>query len=382
MSKRFFDNSYAVIGLGFGDEGKGMAVHSLAKQLFNPIVTRYSGGQQAGHTVTLENGVSHVFSNFGSGTLAGIPTFWSKYCTLDPVGLLNEFRILKDKGFTPRLYIDKKSPVTTPYDKLHNQNSADNLDHGTCGTGVGATFGREEKFYSLLAGDILHPKILKIKLAAIQKYYGLTQDVSFFLECCEFIRNNFEFVDHFPYGYDSFIFESSQGLLLDQNFGFFPNVTRSSVGTKNILEMGFEPHLVLVTRAFQTRHGNGPMTNQQFTHNISDNPKETNILNRYQGVFKRSLLDLDLIKYGMERDEYIAKTIERRYGHELIITNLDLVKNEYRYTVNDQIEAHLNENEFVEAISKHLQSPSVHRISSPSQTFELVAYYIGAQWAK
>jgi adenylosuccinate synthase len=63
----------------------------------------------------------HVFSNFGSGTLQGVPTYWSPYCTIDPVGVINEYKILKDKGIEPKLYIDSRCPVTTPYDKRHNQ---------------------------------------------------------------------------------------------------------------------------------------------------------------------------------------------------------------------------------------------------------------------
>ena len=57
-----------VIGLNFGDEGKGVVTNFLAKTT-NRDVVRYSGGSQAGHTV-VENGIKHVFSGFGSGTLS------------------------------------------------------------------------------------------------------------------------------------------------------------------------------------------------------------------------------------------------------------------------------------------------------------------------
>jgi adenylosuccinate synthase len=133
------------------------------------------------------------------------------------------------------------------------------------------------------------------------------------------------------------------------------------VGTKNIIEMGFEPRLFLVTRAFQTRHGNGPMTNLHIPHNIKENPKETNIMNTYQGEFKRSILDLDLLKYGMERDLFIKNSSEK----ELVVTCLDLVKDEYRYTIGLDIITHTNEDEFVDGIADYLGVNTVHRVSSP-----------------
>lgn len=368
-------NAYAVIGLGFGDEGKGLTVNSLCQHLNDPLVIRYSGGQQAGHTVTLKDGTSHVFSNFGSGSFAGASTYWSNHCTFDPVGFVREFNILAAKQPSlPIIYIDKKCPVTTPYDKFFNQNSSAIKEHGTCGAGVGATFQREESFYSLLVEDLFYPSVLSFKLDAIKKYYKSTAKIDAaveeFLECCDFITHKsfstFVFVDSMPKFFNSYVFESSQGLLLDQNFGFFPNVTRSSVGTKTILEMGFEPDLLLVTRAFQTRHGNGPMTNAWRPHNIKENLKETNILNTYQGEFKRTLLDLDLLKYGMEKDPYIKKSKNK----ELVITCLDLVKDEYRYTVGDKIIAHSDENSFVGGIATHLGIQKVHTVSAPDAVFD------------
>lgn len=366
-----FSNSYAVIGLGFGDEGKGLTVNSLCQQLPHNLVIRYSGGQQAGHTVTLPDGRKHTFSNFGSGTFQGSPTYWSKHCTFDPEGIVREWAILKEKGTTPRLYIDSKSPVTTPYDKRHNQISVA-MKHGTCGVGVGATFQREEKFYSLLAEDLFHPSILRIKLELIRAYYGMEElDCEHFLKCCEVVGENFAILDRLPEA-ENYIFEGSQGLLLDQNIGFFPHVTRSNTGSKNILQIISEnpdiqtPELFLITRAFQTRHGNGPMTNSHIPHNITENPNENNTFNRFQGEFKKSLLDLDLIRYVIEKDQYL-----REYAFpNLVITCLDLIKNEYRYTSDGKIVSHLNEDEFVNAIGNYL-GVKPHRVSSPSGSVSL-----------
>jgi adenylosuccinate synthase len=92
----------AVIGLGFGDEGKGMFTDYLCSQLPDAMVVRFSGGHQAGHTVEYKN-KRHVFANFGSGSLRGNPTYWSKHCTVEPLGLFNELDILNRRGVLPSI---------------------------------------------------------------------------------------------------------------------------------------------------------------------------------------------------------------------------------------------------------------------------------------
>ena len=308
----------------------------------------------------------HIFSNFGSGTLVGAPTYWSKYCTFNPLTLFKELIVLQDKGIKPTMYINKQCPVITPYDIDHTQSSKQYKDNGTCGMGHGATIERESKGYSLLAGDLLHPSILSIKLDMIECYYReftrkLYKD-EFIKVMKYFFDNHIFFVDDMStLAYDNLVFEGSQGLLLDQNYGFFPHVTRSNTGTKNILEMGYEPYVYLVTRAFQTRHGNGPMTNESIPNNIVPNPHETCVPNGMQGSFRRSLLDLDLLKYGMERDEYIRTTNKKT----LVITCLDLVQNEFRYTINGEIVNHTNQKDFVNGISSYLGIKDVIEVSSP-----------------
>lgn len=174
--------------------------------------------------------------------------------------------------------------------------------------------------------------------------------------------HNFMPIDSMP-KFDNYIFEGSQGLLLDQDIGFFPHVTRSSVGSKNILELtkGQDIKLHLVTRAFQTRHGHGPMTNEHLPNNIKDNPHEINVLNKYQGEFRRSLLDLDLLKYGITKDNYIKNSRDK----ELIITCMDLVENEYRYTKKGQIVNCDNKYDFVTSIARYLGIDEVGITDSP-----------------
>jgi len=362
----------AVVGLGMGDEGKGITVDYLSSQSPDSLVVRYSGGQQAGHTVCL-NGIRHVFSNFGSGTLRGCPTYWSEYCTVDPVGIMRELTVLKSHGINPILFVDGKSPVTTPYDKIHNMESKELCANGTCGVGVGSTFQRESDWYSLTFNDLFHPVVFMQKLEQISKYYGSSWNIDEeykFIRAVEEIRNNLKIVlvHDVPTAYPNLIFEGSQGLLLDQHYGFFPNVTRSNTGTTNILEMGYQPELYLVTRAYQTRHGKGFMTNRNIPNTIIHNPEETNVNHEYQGKFRRSILDLDLLLYGISKDDYIRYFIGRS---TLVVTCLDHLASreghpsDYRFTHNGGIVTCSSEAEFLEEIAYILGVGNVLISSSP-----------------
>lgn len=357
---------HAVIGCGFGDEGKGVVTDWLASH-FHPssaLVVRYSGGHQAGHTVTID-GVSHVFANFGSGTMRGTPTYWSKHCTVSPTGLWYEFAELKNKKINPVLYINKDCPVTTPYDKLYNNNSNEIRNHGTCGVGFGSTLEREENHYHLHYGDLAYPSIVEIKMNAIEQYYknrdkrmldsidkhNLQCSIVNFYEHCRFAIANFEAVNEMSY-YENTIYEGSQGLMLDQDIGFFPHVTRSNVGYKRLKDLNIDCYH-LVTRAYQTRHGNGPMSNEKLPHNIIDNPKETNVYNSAQGHFRKALLDVDFLQYGIEKDNTPKdKSI-------LYITCLEHVKNEHRFTYKGDIINCSSEKDFVSKIKNILDIKTV-----------------------
>lgn len=350
----------AVIGMGFGDEGKGLVTDYLCSQYFNPLVVRYSGGQQAGHTVVRSNN-RHIFSNFGSGSMGGAVTYWSKFCTIDPIGIINELCVLLSKGINPTLFIDGSCPVTTPFDTHINQQK--DIKNGTCGVGVGVTIEREERHYSLVARDLEYSSIFSLKLKAIGDFYNLPHvSLIRFHECVdELVRSShIVIVDGFV-EQDNVIFEGSQGLMLDKDIGFFPHVTRSNVGSKNILKMVDSFHPYLVTRAYQTRHGNGPMTNGNIPHNILLDGNETNVTNMYQGLFRRSILDVDLLEYAVNRDGYIRDSKNKT----LVITCLDHIKDQYKFTRNGKLVVMNSEGDFIHEIAEILGISDVLVSRSP-----------------
>ena len=82
-----------VVGLGWGDEGKGATVDALVASRGVGNTLRFNGGHQAAHNV-IADGVHHTFSTFGSGALAGAASWIGPRCTIDPLAAVNEQRAL------------------------------------------------------------------------------------------------------------------------------------------------------------------------------------------------------------------------------------------------------------------------------------------------
>lgn len=354
-----------VIGLGFGDEGKGLVTDWLCGQSPDSVVVRFNGGPQAGHTVH-RDGKRHIFASFGSGTLNGNKTYWDSMCPVDPDAFLSELRVLHEQQINPDIFISHKCPIITPYDKFSNQQDSLNLSHGTCGMGFGKTIEREENHISLKVIDLLYPKIFKERLKVVKEYYhhkGVKLPVSWvegFEIACKHLLKFFILLEDSNFPNDYIICEGAQGLLLDKDIGFFPNVTRSNTTTENlgINKFNINTKYYLVTRAYQTRHGNGFMTNLDKPHNIKSNPFESNVYNRYQGEFKRSLLDVDLLQYGIKNDP--ALKLASGKNRNLVITCLDHVQDEFRFTQGENIVSCHSEKQFVEKISKILNITNVY----------------------
>lgn len=322
-----------VVGLGFGDEGKGVTTSYLSGLNPNSIVVRYNGGQQAGHTVHYRGRV-HVFSQFGAGTLQGLPTYLSQYCTMYPPALIEEAKLLEDVREHP-LYIHPETMITLPIDIEFNRVTEDSLGkdrHGSVGMGFGATIQRNEAHFNLYAKDLLFPRILRAKLENIYKHYYKTppgDDIEYFLDCVEKVESlGICICDHETI-YHSFldiIYEGAQGILLDQHHGFFPNVTRSNTTCRNVVEMlpnGREEdntEVFYVTRCYQTRHGAGYMSYEDHPRPVLvNNHMETNVSHAYQGDFRVTELDIESLIYALESDKIHTKY----WRKSLVITCLD-----------------------------------------------------------
>ena len=356
----------AVIGLGFGDEGKGRVVDWLCSYRPDSLVVRFSGGSNASHKVYKPDGSGfHAFSNLASGTFRGCPTYWSEFCTFDPADLLFEAEYIKKAGVENfKLYVNLDCPVVTTWDKRYNKIQNDMTFHGSCGVGLGATHEREENHYSLRVRDLFYYDLRSQKVTEIIKYYkskgikATLEEIELFFICVEKSKELFTPVESIPQSVN-YLFEGSQGLMLDQNYGVFPHVTRSNTGTQNIIKMGFDMNsffhdrCFLVTRAYHTRHGNGYHPTDHIPHNIKENPYEQNVEN-YQGKFRRGLLDVSLLKYAIEKDKILKGN---QCDMSIVITCLDLIENEWRFVENGVIVNCLDEYEFLTKIKKLLPYP-------------------------
>lgn len=336
---------HIVLGTGFGDEGKGATTARLGRLYDNPLVVRFNGGQQAGHTV-VRGDKRHVFSSFGSGTLDHVPTFWSRFCTFNPRLFLNERDlIVQEHDIEPIIYVDPLSPVTTPYDILLNQKRSHiEKEHhdiqATVGVGFGVTLERQEKYYKLHVNDLRNEDVLRLKLQSIAKYYLeyhsiiITEEetetfVSHCVEALQYIQ--IVSANKIASSHSNLIFEGAQGILLDQDHGFFPFVTRSKTTSNNAFilmnEMGLVATKVVVNnviRTYCTRHGSGPFPVLSNELKLINAEKETNVYNDFQGQFRIGHWDPKIIEHAINCDiADAARLYNKRYQRVLHVTCLD-----------------------------------------------------------
>ena len=348
--------AFVVVGLGFGDEGKGLATDYLCAHSNKPLVIRFNGGHQAGHTVVTSSGYQHTFSTFGAGTLRGVPTYWSSYCTFSPAILLPEYHSLPVR---PTLLVDRNCPVTTHYDVLYNralEATRGDARHGSCGLGFGATLERHQSLeLQLCVPDLLDPALYQTKLQLIRAYYQekITDNTRFSFDLfdhdsadhqfgqeakeisklyqqdiIQLVQENEVFAADTPW--ETFIFEGAQGILLDMDFGVYPHVTRSNTTSKNALQLlsrylpdvAATAEIFYVTRSYQTRHGAGPLPHIEENLELVYQKQETNLHNEHQGAFRISCLNIDSLNHALNYDAHFSKGLAKH----LLITCLDQVQ--------------------------------------------------------
>ena len=134
----------------------------------------------------------------------------------------------------------------------------------------------------------------------------------------------------------------------------------------NICRERFSFDTWLVTRAYQTRHGHGPMT-RIVAHEIQVNPYEQNTEDGAQGEFRRTLLDLDLLRYAIMKNPKI-----KMWNLNLVITCLDLIEHEYRLFVNGKIVNCHEERTFVNTVFDAVGADRLFLSRSPMGDLEEV----------
>lgn len=329
-----------VVGLGFGDEGKGTIVDALCAKDDYGFVVRFSGGPQAAHNVVLDDGRHHTFSQFGSGTFSGTRTILSRFMLVNPFNLIVEADALRPKiGYDPLelLFVSENALVITPYhvDANRLREIARGADrHGSCGQGVGETqrFALEWPDLALKVRDLIYlsERELSHKLSVIRRI--LTDDVDaqgvlgevplrtarayktlllerpFRVATDEWISSAIKA--------RACVFEGSQGVLLDENYGFHPYTTWATTGPDNAYRLLVDAmgtslsdiETVGVLRTYHTRHGAGPFPSELLGMGLEE---KHNGWGEFQGDWRTGILDLNMVKYAREVSgplDYVAVT--------------------------------------------------------------------------
>ncbi|HEX4832864.1 MAG TPA: adenylosuccinate synthetase [Trebonia sp.] len=336
-----------VADLGYGDAGKGGIVDWLCsppgplatraaargagsanRSSAGPVhtVVRYNGGAQAAHNVVTPDGRWHTFAQFGSGSFtAGTRTFLSRFMLVDPLAMIAEAEHLASQGVDRPLNeieIDERALLTTPYHQAANQareRARGDGRHGSCGMGVGETAA-----YALRcpgdaprAGDAQGPAAaLERALAAVRDYavddagadparlpppavvadayQAWAQRITITGEghLARLLRRP-----------GSVVFEGAQGVLLDEWRGFHPYTTWSTTtfgNAEELLAEAGQPGTALrlgVTRAYQVRHGPGPLVTEDPTLELAEPHNRTG---RWQGPVRAGHLDAVTLRYAVE----------------------------------------------------------------------------------
>lgn len=370
-----------IIGANFGDEGKGLMTDYFCNKCDNPIVVRFNSGAQAGHTVVTPDGNRHVFGHFGSGTFNNTPTFLSKYFVVNPLSFLKELNELREKGVNPQIYVDDECLITTPYDMIINQIVEvfrGKNNHGSCGLGFNETLVRNSKDgFKLKVKDILDMNLNQTKvyeiLMNIKNHYvterlkelrvnNIDNEFKSILENNNLIFNFIEDIKKFiknikiisfkeiNRNFTTLIFEGAQGLMLHENYKYFPHVTHSKTGIENVIEILNEVYsefsnevknkvnieVIYITRSYLTRHGAGPLPGELNYAPYNKIVDLTNIPNRFQGCLRFALLDLDLLNENIYND--FSKAINSGYNirKSVAITCLDQIDTSAKYILKKE----------------------------------------------
>ncbi len=273
----------AVIGAQWGDEGKGKVIDRLAEKA--KMVVRFSGGDNAGHTVVnpygefklhlIPSGIfyPHTVCIIGNGMV------------INPSVLISEMEQLNQRGVdTTRLFISDRAHLIMPYhillDGLEEELRAGKA-LGTTLKGVGPAFTDKAARLGIRAGDLLDKEaflerlrfVLDYKNIILTKVYGvnpLSLD-EVYNDYCQYAERLAPFITETTIMVEAalnkeelVLLEGAQGSLLDPDFGTYPYTTSSSpLAGGGCLGAGVSPnkinHILGVFKAYCTRVGSGPM---------------------------------------------------------------------------------------------------------------------------
>ena len=275
-----------VLGLQWGDEGKGKIVDVLAERY--PAVARFQGGPNAGHSLHFD-GHSFVVRSIPSGIFReGSTNLIGNGVVLDPITFREECGNVAKIGVDPKekILISKKAHLILPTHRLldaANEAAAGKGKIGSTLKGIGPTYTDKVSRQGLRVGDILAPdfkeRFAKLKARHLQQIADLhyecdpEKDEPAWMESIEFLKG-FRLVDC-EYFVNSWLdkkpmlAEGAQGSMLDIDYGTYPFVTSSSTTIGGVCTgLGVAPSRIGkvygIFKAYCTRVGSGPFPTELF----------------------------------------------------------------------------------------------------------------------
>jgi adenylosuccinate synthase len=270
-----------ILGMQWGDEGKGKIVDYLADGY--DAIARFQGGPNAGHTLVI-NGKKHVLHTIPSGIFRdNCINIIGNGVVIDPITLLKEINTLKAEGIPveQRLVIAKRANLILPTHKILDAASEAHKGKSKIGStlkGIGPTYMDKTGRNGLRAGDILEQnfmdkyELLKNKhLSLMQQYqydFDLEDAEEEWFHAIDFLRTlHMEecsyYINNLMASGKKILAEGAQGAMLDIDFGTYPFVTSSNTISAAVCTgLGVAPSkvgdVIGITKAYCTRVGSGP----------------------------------------------------------------------------------------------------------------------------
>ncbi len=312
-----------LLGLQWGDEGKGKIVDVLAPDY--KVVARFQGGPNAGHTLEFD-GKKHVLHQIPSGIFReDCINIIGNGVVLDPIIFKKEILGLKDYNidFSKNLFVSKKTAVIIPTHRILDaayENAKGKSKIGSTLKGIGPAYSDKISRQGLRLGDILsesfkekYEKLVnshKQILAFYNHEYQLEEAEKEFFEAVEFIKG-FNLVDgeyllneQLKAG-TKVLAEGAQGSLLDVDFGSYPFVTSSNTTAAGVCSgLGVSPSKINevygIFKAYCTRVGSGPFPTELLDDEGERMRQEGREFGSTTGRPRRTgWLDLPALKYSI-----------------------------------------------------------------------------------
>ena len=313
-----------LLGLQWGDEGKGKIVDVLAPQY--EVVARFQGGPNAGHTLEFDS-IKHVLHQIPSGIFRSqILNIIGNGVVLDPIVLKKEIEALGKFSIDYRknLVISKKATIIIPTHKLldaaYEQAKGDKKIGSTL-KGIGPTYQDKIGRAALRIGDVLSPEFREKYAVLLDKHKSTLSFYNYPLDALEEMERQFfeaiEFVKTLPLIDSEYVVnealqankrilaEGAQGSLLDIDFGSYPFVTSSNTMTAGACTgLGVAPSKIGevfgIFKAYCTRVGSGPFPTELLDSTGEAMRKEGNEFGSTTGRPRRcGWLDLPALKYSI-----------------------------------------------------------------------------------